>query len=122
MTGAWLREEQADLAADKILDAASRAFVELGVSRTGMGDIAQYAGCSRATLYRHRAPTDNPHTPVPPPLTLTPEDPEPPRQGPHDSPGVLHAQGIGRQTDGREGAPGARRREPRRKSKLRRSQ
>jgi AcrR family transcriptional regulator len=51
--GAWLREEQADLAVDKILEAASRAFVDLGVSRTRMAHIAQYAGCSRGTLYRY---------------------------------------------------------------------
>jgi AcrR family transcriptional regulator len=49
----WLREEQADLAIDKILDAAAQAFVDLGVSRAGMGHIAQYAGCSRGTLYRY---------------------------------------------------------------------
>jgi AcrR family transcriptional regulator len=53
MAGAWLREEQTDLAVDKILTAASQAFVDLGVSRTGMGHIAQYAGCSRGTLYRY---------------------------------------------------------------------
>jgi AcrR family transcriptional regulator len=53
MSGAWLREEQTDLAVDKILEAASRAFVDLGVSRTRMGHIAQYAGCSRGTLYRY---------------------------------------------------------------------
>ena len=53
MPGAWLREEQADLASDKILAAASQAFVDLGVSRTGMGHIAKYAGCSRGTLYRY---------------------------------------------------------------------
>ena len=53
MAGAWLREEQADLAVDKILAAASQAFVELGVSRTGMGQIARFAGCSRGTLYRY---------------------------------------------------------------------
>jgi AcrR family transcriptional regulator len=53
MSGAWLREEQADLAIDKILEAASRAFIDLGVSRTRMGHIAQYAGCSRGTLYRY---------------------------------------------------------------------
>jgi AcrR family transcriptional regulator len=49
----WLREEQAGLAVEKILDAASAAFRELGVSATGMAEIAQYAGCSRATLYRY---------------------------------------------------------------------
>jgi len=53
MAGAWLREEQADLAVDKILEAASKAFVDLGVSRTRMRHIAQYAGCSRGTLYRY---------------------------------------------------------------------
>ena len=40
MAGAWLRQEQAELAADRILDAAADAFVELGVSRTGMGDAS----------------------------------------------------------------------------------
>ncbi len=53
MAGGWLREEQADLAVDKILDAASAAFSELGVSATGMADIARFAGCSRGTLYRY---------------------------------------------------------------------
>jgi AcrR family transcriptional regulator len=53
MAGAWLREEQADLAENKILDAAERAFIDLGVSRAGMGHIAKYAGCSRGTLYRY---------------------------------------------------------------------
>jgi len=53
MSGAWLREEQVDLAVDKILEAASQAFVDLGVSRTRMGHIAEYAGCSRGTLYRY---------------------------------------------------------------------
>ncbi len=53
MPGAWLREEQADLAAQKILDGAARAFVDLGVSGAGMNEIARYAGCSRGTLYRY---------------------------------------------------------------------
>ena len=53
MSKAWLREEQADLAASKILEAASKAFAELGVSQARMGQIAQYAGCSRGTLYRY---------------------------------------------------------------------
>jgi len=51
--GTWLREEQPDLAAQKILDGAARAFVDLGVSGAGMGEIARYAGCSRGTLYRY---------------------------------------------------------------------
>ena len=49
----WAREEQPDLAAEKILDGAARAFIELGVSGAGMGEIARYAGCSRGTLYRY---------------------------------------------------------------------
>jgi AcrR family transcriptional regulator len=61
MPGAWLREEQADLAVDKILEAASRAFADLGVSRTRMGHIAQYAGCSRGTLYRYFKTRDELH-------------------------------------------------------------
>jgi AcrR family transcriptional regulator len=53
--GAWSREEQADLAAQRILDGAAQAFIDLGVSRAGMGEIARYAGCSRGTLYRYFA-------------------------------------------------------------------
>ena len=53
MSGAWLREDQADLAAQKILDGAGQAFAELGVSGAGMGEVARYAGCSRGTLYRY---------------------------------------------------------------------
>ncbi len=48
-----VREEQADLASQKILDGAAQAFIELGVSGAGMGEIARYAGCSRGTLYRY---------------------------------------------------------------------
>ena len=50
---AWTREDQADLAVSRIFEAASQAFVELGVSQTKMGDIARYAGCSRGTLYNY---------------------------------------------------------------------
>lgn len=53
MAQAWLREEQPDVAVAKILDAADRAFVELGVSAAGMAAIAGFAGCSRGTLYRY---------------------------------------------------------------------
>ena len=52
-SGVWLREEQPELAVSKILEAASRAFLELGVSQTKMGDIARYASCSRGTLYNY---------------------------------------------------------------------
>ncbi|MDJ0851699.1 MAG: TetR/AcrR family transcriptional regulator [Myxococcota bacterium] len=53
MTRAWLREDQPDLAAEKILDAAEKAFIERGVSAAGMAEIAEAAGCSRGTLYRY---------------------------------------------------------------------
>jgi AcrR family transcriptional regulator len=53
MATAWFREEQPELAAEKILDAAEKAFVELGVSAAGMAKIAEFAGCSRGTLYRY---------------------------------------------------------------------
>ena len=53
MPATWSREEQPDLAAQKILDGAAQAFIDLGVSGAGMGEIARYAGCSRGTLYRY---------------------------------------------------------------------
>ncbi len=53
MASAWLREQQPDLAAGRILDAAEKAFVERGVPSTGMAEIAEAAGCSRGTLYRY---------------------------------------------------------------------
>ena len=49
----WRREAQAEHAADRILDAAEKAFIESGVSAVGMGEIAEAAGCSRGTLYRY---------------------------------------------------------------------
>ena len=54
MTG-WLGDERAQLAAQRILDAAAELFVEKGVAGVGMGEIATAAGCSRATLYRYFA-------------------------------------------------------------------
>ena len=49
----WLASERGELAADRILDAAAEAFASNGVGATSMSDIAERAGCSRATLYRH---------------------------------------------------------------------
>lgn len=40
-------------AAEKILDAAAALFVRHGVAEVGMNEIAEEAGCSRATLYRY---------------------------------------------------------------------
>ena len=53
MARSWLREDRPDLAAEKILDAAEKAFIEIGVSAVGMAEIADAAGCSRGTLYRY---------------------------------------------------------------------
>lgn len=39
----------------RILDAAERVFAERGVRRARMGEVAEAAGCSRATLYRYFA-------------------------------------------------------------------
>ncbi len=52
MTG-WLREDEPDAAAEKILDAAEKVFIEVGVSGAGMAEVASAAGCSRGTLYRY---------------------------------------------------------------------
>jgi len=53
MATAWAREDRADLAAYKIMDAAAVAFSAEGVARTSMATVARYAGCSRGTLYRY---------------------------------------------------------------------
>ena len=53
MAEAWQREEEPARAEQRILDAAEKAFIELGVSNAGMGRIAEAAGCSRGTLYRY---------------------------------------------------------------------
>ncbi|MEU4647430.1 TetR/AcrR family transcriptional regulator [Nocardia fluminea] len=53
MSGDWLATERADLAAERIIDAAAELFAEHGVAAVGMADIAKAAGCSRATLYRY---------------------------------------------------------------------
>lgn len=53
MSRGWGREDQPDLAVDRILDAAEKAFVERGVTAVGMADVAEFAGCSRGTLYRY---------------------------------------------------------------------
>ena len=49
----WLRHDDADLAAERILAAADKAFAEVGVSKAGMATVADMAGCSRGTLYRY---------------------------------------------------------------------
>lgn len=52
-SGTWLGDARAELATDRILDAAGSLFTELGVDAVGMAEVAEAAGCSRATLYRY---------------------------------------------------------------------
>lgn len=49
----WRRHADPSAALDAILDGAGRAFAEVGVRKATMVDVAQAAGCSRATLYRY---------------------------------------------------------------------
>ncbi|WP_445166504.1 TetR/AcrR family transcriptional regulator [Mycolicibacterium sp. Dal123E01] len=49
----WLSSRRAEVAADRILDAAGELFADHPASGVGMNDIARAAGCSRATLYRY---------------------------------------------------------------------
>ena len=51
----WLAEDRGRMAAERILDAAGDLFGEHGIGAVSMGDVAQAAGCSRATLYRYFA-------------------------------------------------------------------
>ena len=52
-TTPWLQAERASLAAEQILDAAGDLFAQQGVAAVAMADVADAAGCSRATLYRY---------------------------------------------------------------------
>lgn len=52
-SGGWLREERSALAAGEILEAAGALFARRGVAAVGMAEVAEAAGCSRATLYRY---------------------------------------------------------------------
>ena len=49
----WLAGGRAELAAERILDAVRTLVTEQGVGALGMAEVAQAAGCSRATLYRY---------------------------------------------------------------------
>ena len=53
--GGWLSRDRAELATERILDAAAELFTHKGVSATTMTEVATQAGCSRATLYNHFA-------------------------------------------------------------------
>ncbi|MFI9505759.1 TetR/AcrR family transcriptional regulator [Nocardia sp. NPDC052566] len=49
----WLSDGRAELAAERILDAVRALFIDRGVAGIGMAEVAEAAGCSRATLYRY---------------------------------------------------------------------
>jgi AcrR family transcriptional regulator len=49
----WLSARRAEVAADRILDAAEDLFSHHDPASVGMNEIAKAAGCSRATLYRY---------------------------------------------------------------------
>ncbi|MEU2033384.1 TetR/AcrR family transcriptional regulator [Nocardia amamiensis] len=53
MSGDWLADGRAELAGERILDAVRALFIDKGVSGVGMAEVAEVAGCSRATLYRY---------------------------------------------------------------------
>ncbi len=49
----WLGSRRAEVASDRILDAAGELFAGSDIAGVGMNEIARAAGCSRATLYRY---------------------------------------------------------------------
>ncbi|MEU7633524.1 helix-turn-helix domain-containing protein [Nocardia sp. NPDC049220] len=53
MSEDWLAGGRFELASERILDAVRMLFIDKGVSGVGMAEVADAAGCSRATLYRY---------------------------------------------------------------------
>jgi len=49
----WLTSKRSEIAAERILDAAGELFARQPAASVGMHEIAEAAGCSRATLYRY---------------------------------------------------------------------
>jgi AcrR family transcriptional regulator len=49
----WLAERRTEVAAHRILDAAEDLFTRQDAATVGMNEIANAAGCSRATVYRY---------------------------------------------------------------------
>jgi AcrR family transcriptional regulator len=49
----WLASKRSEVAAERILDAAGELFARQSAASVGMHEIAEAAGCSRATLYRY---------------------------------------------------------------------
>lgn len=55
----WLTTDRAEAATNRILDTAAAMFAERGVGAVTMRDVADAAGCSRATLYRYYSSRDD---------------------------------------------------------------
>ncbi|GGL20034.1 TetR/AcrR family transcriptional regulator [Nocardia jinanensis] len=55
MTGDWLAGGRIELAGERILDAVRTLVIDKGAGTVGMAEVAEAAGCSRATLYRYFA-------------------------------------------------------------------
>lgn len=53
MGGDWLAGGRTELAAERILDAVRALVIDKGAGTVGMAEVAEAAGCSRATLYRY---------------------------------------------------------------------
>ncbi|MGW5386696.1 TetR/AcrR family transcriptional regulator [Nocardia sp. NPDC003963] len=53
MTGDWLAGGRVELAGERILDAVRALVIDKGAGTVGMAEVAEAAGCSRATLYRY---------------------------------------------------------------------
>ena len=49
----WLASKRTEVAAERILDAAGELYARRSAASVGMHEIAEAAGCSRATLYRY---------------------------------------------------------------------
>jgi AcrR family transcriptional regulator len=55
VSGRWLEAERETVVVEHVLDRAAQLFAEQGVNAVSMAEVAQAAGCSRATLYRYFA-------------------------------------------------------------------
>lgn len=49
----WIGDDVAELASERILDAAEELYADRGLEGVGMDTVAKAAGCSRATVYRY---------------------------------------------------------------------
>lgn len=49
----WGREDEPEVAVQRLLDAAGQVFVAKGVDRGTLADVAEAAGCTRGTVYNY---------------------------------------------------------------------